>query len=199
MAKRLRDPNPPPTATNPPITGTSTRGSWSHRSLNGVTDGQEAEGPEPTSRSREAPDSEPSPSPQEATGHSEVTGGLDAGQQYLARRARVETLVTEHRGYYDRSFRGGVLSAIHFFSLYSENEEELLRQVSVLRDSQEPSPPGSRAVQEPERPPPREEPLTENGRREVEFCPDCSSPYTTFNGEERCPDCTDLRRRESEA
>ena len=39
----------------------------------------------------------------------------------------------------------------------------------------------------------------ETGRREVEYCPDCGSPYTTFNGEERCPDCTDLRRRESEA
>ena len=50
--------------------------------------------------------------------------------------------------------------------------------------------------QEPERPPvPASEPLTESGRREVEFCPDCNSPYTTFNGEERCPDCTDLRRR----
>ena len=175
---------------------TETHGAIGHSR---VTDGQEAEGPEPTSRSREAPDSEPSPSTREATGHSEVTGGSDAGQQYLARRARVETLVTEHRGYYDRSFRGGVLSAIHFFSLDSDNEEELLRQVSVLRDGQEPSPPGSRAVQEPERPPPREEPLTESGRREVEFCPDCNSPYTTFNGEERCPDCTDLRRRESEA
>ena len=45
-----------------------------------------------------------------------MTGEPDEGQQYLARRARVEALVTEHRGYYDRSFRGGVLSAIEYFS-----------------------------------------------------------------------------------
>ena len=165
----------------------------------GVTDGPAETLPQEESRSREAPDPEPSPAPREATGHSEVTGDPDEGQQYLARRTRVEKLVTEHRGYYDRSFRGGVLSAVHFFSLNSENEAELLRQVSVLRGGQEPTSPGSRAVPEPERTPPREELLTESGRREVEYCPDCSSPYTTFNGEERCPDCTDLRRRESEA
>ena len=199
----------------------------------GMTDGEEAEAPEPTShsyetpdfststeahgaighsevtdgsaetppgeppRSHEAPDSESTT--QEPIGHSRVTGGSDEGQQYLARRGRVEALVTEHRGYYDRSFRGGVLSAIHHFSLNSENEQELLRQVSVIRAGQEPSPSGAGAAQGGERPPPREERLTESGRREVEYCPDCGSPYTTFNGEERCPDCTNLRRRESEA
>ena len=105
----------------------------------------------------------------------------------------------EHRGYYDRRFRGGVLSAVHHFSLNSENEDDLLRQVNVLRAGQEPSPSGAGAAQDPERAPPREEPLTESGRREVEYCPDCGSPYTTFNGEERCPDCTGRRRRESEA
>ena len=198
----------------------------------GVTDGEEAEAPEPTSHSyetpdfststeshgaighsevtdgsaetppgehphsHEAPDSESTT--QEPIGHSAVTVGSDEGQQYLARRGRVEALVTEHRSYYDRSFRGGVLSAIHHFSLNSENEQELLRQVSVIRAGQEPSPSGAGAAQGGERPPPREERLTESGRREVEYCPDCGSPYTTFNGEERCPDCTDLRRRESE-
>ena len=199
----------------------------------GMTDGEEAEAPEPTShsyetpdfststeahgaighsevtdgsaetptgenpRSHEAPDSESTT--QEPIGHSAVTVGSDEGQQYLARRGRVEALVTEHRGYYDRSFRGGVLSAIHHFSLNSENEQELLRQVSVIRAGQEPSPSGAGAAQGGERPPPREERLTESGRREVEYCPDCGSPYTTFNGEERCPDCTGRRRRESEA
>ena len=198
----------------------------------GMTDGEEAEAPEPTSHSyetpdfststeshgaighsevtdgsaetppgehphsHEAPDSESTT--QEPIGHSAVTVGSDEGQQYLARRGRVEALVTEHRSYYDRSFRGGVLSAIHHFSLNSENEQELLRQVSVIRAGQEPSPSGAGAAQGGERPPPREERLTESGRREVEYCPDCGSPYTTFNGEERCPDCTDLRRRESE-
>jgi hypothetical protein len=134
-----------------------------------------------------------------AIAHSELSNGPDTGQEYLSRRGRVEALVMEHRGYYDRRFRGGVLSAVHHFSLNSENEDDLLRQVNVLRAGQEPSPSGAGAAQGAERPPPREEPLTESGRREVEYCPDCGSPYTTFNGEERCPDCTGLRRRESEA
>ena len=149
--------------------------------------------------SHEAPYSEPSSATQEATGHSKVTDGSDEGQEYLSRRGRVEALVMEHRSYYDRRFRGGVLSAIHHFSLNAENEDDLIRQVNVLRAGQEPGSSGAGAAQGAERPPPREETLTEAGRREVEYCPDCSSPYTTFNGEERCPDCTDRRRRESEA
>ena len=144
-------------------------------------------------------ESEGSPGTDEAIGHSAVTDGSDEGQQYLARRGRVEALVMEHRGYYDRRFRGGVLSAVHHFSLNSENEDDLLRQVNVLRAGQEPGPSGAGAAQEAGRAPPREETLTESGRREVEYCPDCGSPYTTFNGEERCPDCTGRRRRESEA
>jgi hypothetical protein len=143
--------------------------------------------------------SEGPPGSTAAIGHSEVTNGPNEGQEYLARRARVEALVMEQQSYYDRSFRGGVLSAVHHFSLNDENELELLRQISVIRAGQEPGSSGAGAAQEPERPPPREERLTESGRSEVEYCPDCSSPYTTFNGEERCPDCTNLRRRESEA
>ena len=175
-------------------TSTEAHGAIGHSE---VIDGSAETPPDENPRSHEAPDSESTT--QEPIGHSRVTGGSDEGQQYLARRGRVEALVTEHRGYYDRSFRGGVLSAIHHFSLNSENEQELLRQVSVIRAGQEPSPSGAGAAQGGERPPPREERLTESGRREVEYCPDCGSPYTTFNGEERCPDCTDLRRRESEA
>ena len=164
----------------------------------GVTDGSGQPPPDEGSRSNESPDSGPSSATQELTGHSAVTNGSDEGQEYLARRGRVEALVTEHRSYYGRRFRGGVLSAIHHFSLNSENEDELLRQVNVLRADQEPGSSGAAAAQGAERPSPREEPLTESGRREVEYCPDCGSPYTTFNGEERCPDCTDLRRRESQ-
>ena len=175
-------------------TSTEAHGAIGHSE---VTDGSAEIPPGENTHSHEAPDSESTT--QEPIGHSRVTGGSDEGQQYLARRGRVEALVTEHRGYYDRSFRGGVLSAIHHFSLNSENEQELLRQVSVIRAGQEPSPSGAGAAQGGERPPPREERLTESGRREVEYCPDCGSPYTTFNEEERCPDCTDLRRRESEA
>ena len=164
-----------------------------------VTNGSVESPPDENPHSHEAPYSEPSSATQEATGHSKVTDGPDTGQEYLSRRGRVEALVMEHRGYYDRRFRGGVLSAVHHFSLNSENEDDLLRQVSVLRAGQEPGSSGAGAAQGAERPPPREETLTESGRREVEYCPDCGSPYTTFNGEERCPDCTGLRRRESEA
>ena len=163
-----------------------------------VTNGSVETPPNENPHSHEAPYSEPSSATQEATGHSAVTDGFDEGQEYLSRRGRVEALVMEHRSYYDRRFRGGVLSAVHHFSLTSENEDDLLRQVNVLRAGQEPGSSGAGAAQEPERPPPREEPLTESGRSEVEYCPDCGSPYTTFNGEERCPDCTG-RRRESEA
>ena len=153
-----------------------------------MTDGEEAEAPEPTSHSYETPDfststeshgaighsevadgsaeTPPDENPQshdppdsesttqEPIGHSRVTNGSDEGQQYLARRGRVEALVTEHRAYYDRSFRGGVLSAIHHFSLNSENEQELIRQVSVIRAGQEPGSSGAGAAEGGERPPP---------------------------------------------
>ena len=179
-----------------PVRSSEESGAIAHSEL---SNGPETIPPQEASHSYETADLGGSPGESGAIAHSELSNGSDAGQEYLARRARVEALVMEHRGYYDRSFRGGVLSAVHHFSLNSENEEELLRQVSVIRAGQEPGSSGAGAAQEPERPPPRKERLTESGRREVEYCPDCSSPYTTFNGEERCPDCTNLRRRESEA
>ena len=86
---------------------------------------QRAEGPKnPPPAAAKHRIQNPRPSTREATGHSEVTGGSDAGQQYLARRARVETLVTEHRGYYDRSFRGRRAQRHPLFlPLDSDNEE----------------------------------------------------------------------------
>ena len=168
----------------------------------GVTNGEEETRPEEGSLSYETGDPIPSPGESGAIGHSGVTNGEDEGQQYLARRARVEALVLEHRPYYDRSFRGGVLSAIEFFSRSAENEAELNRQAGILGAGQDPraqdaGPPKDNESQDNESPRPRVNP--ETGRREVEFCPDCNSPYTTFNGEERCPDCTGRRRREREA
>ena len=162
-----------------------------------VTDGSAESMPKEPPRSHEAPDPEPWPKPQETTGHSEVTGEPDEGRQYLSRRARVEALVLEHRPYYDRSFRGGVLTAIEYFSRSAENEAELNRQAGVLRAGRDPSAQDAGPPKGNEGQSPRVNP--ETGRREVEFCPDCNSPYTTFNGEERCPDCTDRRRREREA
>ena len=164
-----------------------------------LSNGPETIPPQEASHSYENADPGGSPGESGPIAHSELSNGPDTGQEYLSRRGRVEALVMEHRGYYDRRFRGGVLSAVHHFSLNSENEDDLLRQVNVLRAGQEPGPSGTGAAQGTERAPPREEPLTESGRREVEYCPDCGSPYTTFNGEERCPDCTGLHRRESEA
>ena len=179
-----------------PVRSSEESGAIAHSEL---SNGPETIPPQEASHSYETADLGGSTGESEAIAHSELSNGSDAGQEYLARRGRVEALVTEHRGYYDRSFRGGVLSAIHHFSLNYENEQELLRQVSVIRAGQEPGSSGAGAAQGLERPPPHEERLTESGRREVEYCPDCGSPYTTFNGEERCPDCADLRRRESEA
>ena len=130
--------------------------------------------------------------------HSELSNGSGEGQEYLARRDRVESLVMKQRAYYDRSFhRRGVLGAIEYFSRSAENEQELVRQVGILDAGQDPARASNEARQQTEGPPPPVNP--ESGRREVEYCPDCGSPYTTFNGEERCPDCTGRRRRESEA
>lgn len=155
-----------------------------------VTDGEDEFPPEEAGHSYETEASDASQETRRPIGHSEVTDGLDEGQEYLARRERVQALVMEQRAYYNRSFRGGLLSAIEFFARSDDNETELIRQVEVLRAGQEPSESGS----------PREReapsvPMTASGRPEVEYCPDCGSPYTTFNDEVRCPDCAYLHRR----
>ena len=120
------------------------------------------------------------------TGHSEVTNGLTEGEAYLARRARVEPLVTEFRDHYQTSFRGGVPSAVHYFSESDSNETELRAQVETLRNE---------AQAAAARPPPETEDPAPSGRRGVEYCPDCDSPFTTHDGADYCPDCTDRRRR----
>ena len=164
----------------------------------GVPDGLGAPTQETASHSYENENSGSSLGEYGAISHSKVTDGPDTGQEYLSRRARVEALAMAHRGYYDRSFdRRGVLGAIEFFSRSAGNEQELLRQAAILDAGQDPARTSGEA------PPPAQGPAPpvnrETGRREVEFCPDCSSPYTTFNGEVRCPGCTGRRRRESEA
>ena len=91
-----------------------------------VTNGPPENASEVASHSYENPDSGSSQESHGPIGHFRVPNGSDEGQEYLARRRRVEAMVTEHRSYYDRRFRGGVLSAIHHFSLNSENEDDLL-------------------------------------------------------------------------
>ena len=163
-----------------------------------LTQWQETAPTQDASHSYETADSGGSPEEPGPIAHSELSNGSGGGQEYLARRDRVESLVMKQRAYYDRSFhRRGVLGAIEYFSRSAENEQELVRQVGILDAGQDPARAGNEARQQTEGPTPPVNP--ESGRREVEYCPDCGSPYTTFNGEERCPDCTGRRRRESEA
>ena len=144
-----------------------------------VTNGPTERPTGPAFHSYENPVSDGSQGSPEAIGHFGVTNGLDEGQEYLSRRARVEDLVMEHRGYYDRSFTGGVLSAIHYFAESPDREMELLRQVDLRRRAQEPDDSGAGPSEGIEGRSPPTNP--ETGRREVEYCPECGSPYTTFN------------------
>ena len=163
-----------------------------------LRNGSETAPTQDTSHSYDTADSGGSPEESGPIAHSELSNGSGEGQEYLARRDRVESLVMKQRAYYDRSFhRRGVLGAIEYFSRSAENEQELVRQVGILDAGQDPARASNEARQQTEGPPPPVNP--ESGRREVEYCTDCGSPYTTFNGEERCPDCTGRRRRESEA
>ena len=153
----------------------------------GVTDGQEANTPETASHSYETPDVDISPGESGAIGHSKVTDGLVDGHAYLARRARVEKLVLDHQNHYRRSFRGGVPSAVHYFSQTPETEQELLLQVDTLTADQ--------AAEASAESPPQDPEQTPSVRRGVEYCPDCGNPYTTHDGAEYCPECTEHRNR----
>ena len=152
---------------------------------------------EEASHSYETPNSSSSQGRHGAIGHSEMPNGPDEGQEYLARRARVETLVMEHRTYYERSFnRRGLPGAIEFFSRSAENEQDLIRQVGILEAGGDPretgtGPPTDNAAA----PQARVDP----DRYEVGDCPDCGRPFATHGGAEYCTDCTERRRRESEA
>ena len=152
---------------------------------------------EEASHSYENPDSGSSQGTYRAIGHSEVTNGLDEGQEYLARHARVETLVMKHRTYYERSFnRRGVLGAVEFFSRSAENEQDLIRQVNILDGGGDPRQTGTGpAPGDAAQPQTRGDP----DRYAVGDCPDCSRPFATHGGAEYCTDCTERRRRESEA
>ena len=163
----------------------------------GVTDGSGEPPADESSLSNKGPDSEPSSATQEPMGHSAVTEELDQGQEYLARRDRVETLVMKHRTYYERSFnRRGVLGAIEFFSRSVENEQDLIRQVGILDAGGDPRQAGTGpAPGDAAQPQTRGDP----DRYAVGDCPDCRRPFATHGGAEYCTDCTERRRRESGA
>ena len=162
-----------------------------------VTNGSPTDPPEETSHSYEKPDSG---TPQEAHGairNSGVTNGPvagpDEGQEYLTRRARVEELVMEHGTYYRRSFsRRGLPGAVEYFSRSNENEQELLRQVRILEAGEDPRQAGTG-------PPGQDEEQPDPDRYAFGYCPDCGKPFATYGGAEYCTDCTQHRRRESEA
>ena len=153
-----------------------------------VTDGGPPAASETASHSYENPDSDSSPGENAAIGHLGVTDGPTEGQEYLARRGRVEALVVEFRDHYARSFRGGVSSAVHHFALNPENEQDLLMQVETLRADREAAAARANAPPEAAEPAPA-------GTSGVGSCPDCDRPFTTHGGAEYCPECTERRRR----
>ena len=124
-------------------------------------------------------------------------GGPDEGQEYLSRRARVQELVMNHRDYYQQSFnRRGVLGAIEFFSRSAENEQDLMRQAGILGAGGDPRQTGAGPPPEPEA---QSQASADSDRYEVGQCPDCGKPFATYGGASFCTDCTERRRRESEA
>ena len=163
----------------------------------GVTNGLPEDLLEEVSHSHENEDSNGSEGESEAIGHSEVTDGSDEGQEYLSRRARVQELVMNHRDYYQQSFnRRGVLGAIEFFSRSAENEQDLIRQAGILEAGGDPRHTRDDPPPETEAPPQTTE---DSDRYAVGECPDCGRPFATHGGAEYCTDCTERRRRESEA
>ena len=163
----------------------------------GVTNGSPGDPTEEASDSYETPDSGSLQGTHGAIGHHEVTNGQDEGQEYLSRRARVQDLVMNHRDYYQQSFnRRGVLGAIEFFSRSTENEQDLIRQAGILGAGGDPRQTGTDPPPETETPPQSTE---DSDRYAVGQCPDCGRPFATHGGAEYCTDCTERRRRESEA
>ena len=162
-----------------------------------VTNGSAENPPEEASHSYETPDSGSSQGTHGAIGHSEVTNGSDEGQEYLSRRARVQEMVMNHRDYYTRSFnRGGLPSAVEYFSRSPGHEQELMEQVALLEAGGNPRQTGTGPPPEPGA---QSQSPTDSDRYAVGQCPDCSRPFATHGGATHCTDCTERRRRESEA
>ena len=123
--------------------------------------------------------------------------GPDEGQEYLSRRARVQELVMNHRDYYTRSFnRGGLPSAVEYFSRSPRHEQELMDQVALLEAGEDPRQSGAGP---PPQPGAQSQSSEDSDRYAVGQCPDCGRPFATHGGATHCTDCTERRRRESEA
>ena len=191
--------NPPEEASHSYENPNSDNSPGTHEAIghSGVTNGSPDNLPEKASHSYENPDSGTSQEAHGAIGHSGVPNGPtaepDEGQEYLARRARVEELVMTHGAYYRRSFsRRGLPGAVEYFSRSDEHEQELLRQVRILEAGEDPRQVGTG-------PPVQDEEQPDPDRYAFGYCPDCGKPFATYGGAEYCTDCTQRRRRESEA
>ena len=181
-------------------------GSGSSREIHGaighseVTNGSPDGPPGDSPHSYNPPGSGSSRETHGAIGYSEVTNGpdgTDEGQEYLSRRARVQELVLNHRDYYTRSFnRGGLPSAVEYFSRSPGHEQELMDQVALLEAGGDPRQTGTGPPPEPGAQP---QASADSDRYGVGRCPDCGRPFATHGGAEYCTDCTERRRRESEA
>ena len=174
-----------------------THGAIGHSEVtNGSPDGPPGDAP----HSYDTPGSGSSRETHGTIGYSEVTNGpdgTDEGQEYLSRRARVQELVMNHRDYYQQSFdRRGVLGAIEYFSRSAENEQELMRQVEILDADGDPRQTGAGPPPEPGA---QSQISEDSDRYGVGRCPDCGRPFATHGGAKYCTDCTERRRRESEA
>ena len=177
-----------------PGTSQETHGAIGH---SGVTNGSAENPPEKASHSHETPDSGSSQGTHGPIGHSEVTNGPNEGQEYLSRRARVQELVMNHRDYYTRSFnRGGLPSAVEYFSRSPGHEQELMDQVALLEAGGDPRQSGTGPPPEPGA---QSQTSEDSDRYAVGQCPDCGRPFATHGGATHCSDCTERRRRESEA
>ena len=145
-----------------------------------VTDGERLSATETISHSYETEDSDGSSGEYGPISHSGVTDGSEEGPQYLARRARVEKLVLEHRAYYTRSFtRGGLPSAVEYFSRSPGHEQELMDQVALMEAGGDPRQTGAGPPPEPEAEP---QASPDSDRYEVGQCPDCGRPFATHGG-----------------
>ena len=102
-----------------------------------------------------------------------------------------------HRAYYTRSFtRGGLPSAVEYFSRSAEHEQELMDQVALLEAGGDPRQTGAAPPPEPGA---QSQASADPDRYGVGQCPDCGRPFATHGGATHCTDCTERRRRESEA
>ena len=166
-----------------------------------VTDEKEDTPPSTAPRDPDHPGTANTPAGNGDIDHPGVTtgpaAGPDEGREYLARRARVEELVMEHGAYYRRSFsRRGLPGAVEYFSRSDENEQELLRQVRILEAGEDPRDTGTGPPPEPGA---QSQSQADSDRYAVGQCPDCGRPFATHGGATHCTDCTERRRRESEA